>query len=172
MSNAASQKLAEHYHNMVDWVNWQIEDLTDEEMRQSIAPGTNHGIWLLGHLIVSDDDLGIYLGKGDRLFPELFATFGQSSQCLAPEKYPTLPELKEMWKKVSERNHEMLLELSDEDLYQPHARFQDNERDFFKTKFRVISFWILHQQYHAGQLGLLNAVTMRKRTSNNTIGLA
>ncbi len=163
MSNIVTKAFAEHYKNMTDWVNWQVEDLSDEELKQAPAPNLNHGVWLLGHLVVSDDDLGVMLGKGNRLFPELFPTFGMNSPCLDPNSYPPASELKKLWKQVYERNIQLLTDLSDEELEEPHARVKDPETDFFKTKKKVVSFWILHQQYHAGQLGLLNAKIVKER---------
>ena len=163
MPNTTCRVLAEHYKSMTDWVNWQIDELTDEEMKHAPGMGFNHGVWLLGHLVVSDDDLAIMLGKGDKLYPELFASFGQNSKCLDPNTYPSATELKEKWKRVAERNYQMILTLEDHELDEPHARVKDIETDFFKTKQRIISFWILHQQYHAGQLGLLNAKILRER---------
>ncbi|MDK9699700.1 MAG: DinB family protein [bacterium] len=172
MENQVTKRFADHYKNMVDWVNWQIDDLSEAEMQQTVAPGTNHGIWLLGHLIVSDDDLGAYLGIGEKQYPDLFPVYGQGSKCKPPSSYHSLSELKAMWKAVSDRNIDMLSQFSDDELDKPHAQVKDPDRDFFKTKFRVISFWILHQQYHAGQLGLLNAVMMKKRPVNTVPGVA
>lgn len=163
MDNPKSKQWADHYKNMVSWVNWQIEDMTDEEFTQRMAPNMNHGVWLLGHLAISDDDLPLYLGKGEKKYPELFEVFGMNSPCLEPSTYPPVSKLREMWKAVSDRNYQILSELPDEELSQMHARCKDIEKDYFKTKERVISFWILHQQYHAGQLGFLQARAAKAR---------
>ncbi len=155
MSNTISKRFAEQFEEMADWVSGNINPLTDEELKMEIAPGKNHGVWLLGHLIASDDDFSVFMQKGDLLYPEYYEMFGQGSKLQPVENYPPIPLLREQWKKVVEKNKKIYAELQDEELEEPHGRMKDPEKDFFKTKQRIIIFWQLHQMYHAGQLGVL-----------------
>lgn len=148
-----------------DWIGGWLNSLTDENLKTEVAPGQNHGVYILGHLIVSDDDFSGYMGKGDYLYPDYRKMFGQNSKCLSPENYPPVPELREAWRKVCEKNQKIYEELTDEELEQYHAIPQDPahpENDYFRTKARIIMAWQLHQAYHVGQLGVIHSKLNKK----------
>lgn len=142
---------------MIEWISGIIEPLSDEEFKMELSPGKNHGVWLMGHLVTSDDDFSMFMGKGEVMFPQYYEVFGQGSKLLPPDSYPPVSELKDAWKKVCDKNRKIYSELTDDELQQPHALVKDFEKDYFKTKERVIMAWQLHQLYHAGQLGILVA---------------
>ena len=142
---------------MRGWVDMYLDELTDEELRSEIIPGKNHGVWILGHLVASDDTLSEYLGYGPQLFPDSQA-YAQTKPLIPVDecKHPRI--LREEWKKVCEKNEANYRKLTDAELDQPHALIQGNpEDDYFKTKQGVIINWTLHQVHHAGQLALLLA---------------
>ncbi|MBX7044811.1 MAG: DinB family protein [Ignavibacteria bacterium] len=155
MANQISKQFAEQFEAMVDWVNGYIDPLTDDELKMEIAPGKNHGVWILGHLIASDDDFSVFMGKGDLLFPDYYEMFGQGSKLQPVENYPPIPLLREQWKTIIEKNRKIYSELQDQELNEPHGRMENPEKDFFKTKQRIIFYWQLHQMYHAGQLSII-----------------
>lgn len=155
MDNPVSKYLAAQYDSMVNWVNGNIDPLTDDELKMELSPGKNHGIWILGHLIVSDDDFSLYMGKGDLLFPEYYEIFGAKSKLQPVESYAPASLLRKQWKEVIEKNKKIYAELTDEELKLPHAKVDEFENDFFKTKENIAKFWQLHQMYHAGQLSIL-----------------
>jgi hypothetical protein len=141
---------------MVDWVNMYLDAIKDDELMIEIVPGRNHGIWILGHLIASDDDLSLYINKEPMLYPELQELFKQGSTLQDINKYPPIPELREKWKKVCEKNEKLFSQITDEMLDQYHEMITgDPEKDYFKTKEVVIINWTLHQIHMAGQLALL-----------------
>ncbi len=155
MDNPVSKHLADQFEAMVDWVNGSINPLTNEDLKMELSPGKNHGIWLLGHLVVCDDDFSLYMGKGELLYPEIYEIFGYGSKPLPPEEYWPAEKLRECWKKVCEKNRKIYSELTDAELKEQHAKVEDIEKDYFKTKERICTYWQLHQMYHAGQLGIL-----------------
>ncbi len=155
MNNILSKQFQRQYEMMVEWVNGTIDPLTDDEFKMEIYPGKNHGVWLLGHLVTSDDDFSMFMGKGEVMFPEYYEVFGQGSKLLPPEEYPPVSELRSAWKKVCEKNRKIYSELTDDELQLPHALVKNIDKDYFKTKERVIMAWHLHQLYHAGQLGII-----------------
>lgn len=163
MENKLSKQFQRQHEMMLDWVNGPIDLLTDDEFKMEVSPGKNHGVWLLGHLVTAEDDLSTFLGKGDIMFPQYYEVFGQGSKLLPPEKYPPVSELKDAWKKVCEKNKKIYSELTDEELQQPHAMVKDIDKDYFKTKDRVIMAWHFHQLYHAGQLAILLALAGKNR---------
>jgi hypothetical protein len=157
MENILSKQFQRQYEMMIEWVNGTIDPLSDEEFNMELSSGKNHGVWLLGHLVTSDDDFSMFMGKGEVMFPQYYEVFGQGSKLLPNESYPPVSELKDAWKKVCDKNRKIYSELTDDELQQPHALVKDFEKDYFKTKERVIMAWQLHQLYHAGQLGILVA---------------
>jgi hypothetical protein len=155
MADEISKFLLNQFIEMHTWVNMYIDPLTDDELKLEFAEGKSHGIWILGHLIVSDDDFSLYMGKGDLLFPEYYEIFGAKSKIQPVESYAPATLLRKQWKEVVEKNKKIYAELTDEELKQPHAKIEDFENDFFKTKENIARFWQLHQMYHAGQLSVL-----------------
>lgn len=142
---------------MLEWVNGCINSLDDDEFRMELSPGKNHGVWILGHLVVSEDDFSIFMGNGELLFPELVEFFAQKSKLQPPENYPPVPELRGYWDAVCRKNREIYSQLADDELDMPHALLENDDTDYFKTKKRVIMAWQFHQMYHAGQLAVLVA---------------
>ncbi len=148
--------LLAQYKNMTSWVNMFLKKLSDDDLKLEIAPGRNHGVWLLGHLIVSDDDLSLYMGKDPMLYPEYSDIFGPKSILKPAEEYPAVKILREQWNNVIEKNIKIYSELTDEELAEPHAMVKGNiEDDYFKTKENCAINWLNHQMYEAGQLGIL-----------------
>lgn len=140
---------------LIGWINDSLNSLSDEDLKLELSEGKNHGIWILGHLIASDDDLSEFLGKGGMLFPEYQEMFGQRSKLMPPENYPDAVLLRKHWDEVSKKNLKIYSELKDKELDEHHALINDIERDYFKTKARVIMAWLIHQAYHEGQLAML-----------------
>src|SRR3954469_2917348 len=52
-----------------------LANLTNQQLLQETAPGRNTGIYLLGHLTATNDNLFKLLGIGTRLYPELDEPF-------------------------------------------------------------------------------------------------
>jgi len=143
---------------MLAWVNMYLDGLSDKDLKQSLVDGGNHGVWLLGHLIASEDDLTLYLGQGELLFPHYQELFSQGSPCRPVDQYPPTAELRKHWQQVTARNDTICSNLTDAALAQPHAQLQGPlEEDYFKTKARCLMAWTLHQVHHAGQLAALRA---------------
>lgn len=147
---------------MNGWVNRTLETLSDDDLMHSIAPGKNHGVWLLGHLIESEDEVSRYLGKGDMMFPGYEKLFGEGSMLQPPSIYPEASALREQWKQVSEKNNTMLGSLTDDELDDPLPH--DNGSKLYqlmKTKAGCITFWNLHAMYHQGQLGVIRTIVKK-----------
>jgi hypothetical protein len=65
-----------------------LESLTDEELQKDIIPGRSNGHWLLGHLILVEDQFSVALGREARLFPELGQFFGIGTKPQSSGKLP------------------------------------------------------------------------------------
>lgn len=162
MKNNTSGKFLEQYIMMAEWLNNIINILSDEEFRLEISPGKNHGVWILGHLISSDDDFSVYMGKGELLFPDYAGLFGQGSTLQPPENYPPVSELKKKWSILFEKNRKIYSELKDHELDEIPENADENFRSYFKTKGTVVMAWQLHQIYHGGQLSVIAARAGKK----------
>lgn len=145
-----------------DWVNLTLSLIKEEDLKLEVSPGKNHGVFILGHLVTSDDDFSVYMGKGDLLFPDYQKMFGTGAKLLPPDQYPTATEILEKWKAVCEKNEKIYKEFKDSELSEYHALCNDPGKDFFKTKERVIQAWQLHLAYHAGQLGIIESISKSK----------
>lgn len=163
MDNILSTKFYQQYLMTIDWVNLYIDSLTDEEFEMELLPGKNHGVWIFGHLITSEDDFSLFMGKGELLYPDYREMFGQGSKLQPAKTYPKVSELRKQWTRITDKNKKIYENLKDEEFDQPHNNLVDYKEDFFKTKDRVIMAWQLHQMYHGGQLGILVARTGKKK---------
>jgi len=45
MDNPISKKFHEQWKMMTGWLTANIEKLSDDDLKQSILPGKNHGVW-------------------------------------------------------------------------------------------------------------------------------
>ena len=154
-SNPITERFYKQWKIYTSWITGNLNALSDEELKVELVPGKNHGVWILGHLIESEDDLSKYLGKGDMLFPEYEQIFGQGSTLMPLDKYPSVSTLREQWKQVLEKNDKILSQFKDEEWEQKQALYKEGEDNFFTTKGSCIMIWNLHQAYHHGQLAVL-----------------
>ncbi|MCB0725766.1 MAG: DinB family protein [Ignavibacteriae bacterium] len=155
MENPVAKHLMMQWEWMLNWVNGPLGSLSDEDLLNTITESGNSGIWILGHLVISDDDFSLYMGKGDFIYPGYREYFASGSVQRPVNDYPPVKELREAWINVCEKNRTIYLSLTDEELEQPHARINVEGEDFVKTKAEVAGVWQFHQVYHAGQLGVL-----------------
>jgi len=164
MENPKIEILFQQWQIMANWISGNIKTLSDEDLKKSYAEGKNHGVWILGHLIESEDELSKFVGKGDLLYSEYEELFGQGSQLLPVDCYPPVSQLREQWKKVLDKNKEMYMGMVDSELDEPHCMQSDSQlNNFFKTKGRCLMIWILHQMYHTGQLAILISLSGKSR---------
>lgn len=154
MENPVSKLLAKQYIDSAGWADWIISSLSEDDLKKEIAPGRNHGIWLLGHLITCEDDFALFMGKGEITYPAYHDMFAEETKPLPFENYPPVSEMREKWKEMLKKNKKIYDELRDEELHEAQAQLK-GENDFCKTKEDVAVHWQLHLMYHTGQLGML-----------------
>lgn len=146
---------AVQYELVTEWLSGIVGGYSDSDFSLSLAPGKNHALWILGHLVTSDDDLSLFLGKGELLFPEYTKVFSQGCKLIPPEECPQPAELKNALQNVIEKNRKIYSGLTEDELDTPHSMLKEGEDDYFKTKRRVLISWQLHTVYHTGQLGAI-----------------
>ncbi|MBX7044812.1 MAG: DinB family protein [Ignavibacteria bacterium] len=167
MNNSLSKLLAKQYMESAGWADWILRTLSDDDLKLEIAPGKNHGVWILGHLIACEDDFSLYMGKGEITIPDYQKLFCEGSKLQPVENYPPVSELREKWNEIIRRNKKIYDNLTDEELTELHANEKDANNAFWKTKEDVVIHWQLHLMYHAGQLALLTSKAGKILTPKN-----
>ena len=157
MTNHVMVKMVlDAWHSKIKEANEIFDNLTDEQLLKEVAPDRNRGIYLLGHLTATHDELMPLLGFGDRLYPQLEEIFIDS-----PDKtkalHASVNELREYWKNMNSTLAEHFSKLSPEAWFGKHTKV--SQEDFIKQPHRnklnaVISRTNL-LSYHTGQLVFL-----------------
>lgn len=150
--------LKKQRESMYFWFDFVLKnDDIHAVLQRELLPGKNSGVWLLGHVVASDDDIGLYLGTHEIQFPDVAELFSSGKSYDPSAKYPETEYLLDCWRRVGERTLQAYDELTDADLDTPHARLGSKsvEEDFFGTKRNVLYHWTNHQLYHLGQLSTL-----------------
>jgi hypothetical protein len=128
----------------------------DAAYLEEVAPGRNRAIYLLGHLVATNDGLLPLLGLGTRLYPELETLFSTNPD-RAFETIPSITELKEYWAKVNNTLDDHFSKLTASDWLSAHTRVteEDFAREPNRNKLNVLISRTIHAGYHLGQLRFL-----------------
>jgi len=128
----------------------------DDFYLQEVAPGRSRAIYLLGHLVASNDGLLSLFGISEKLYPQLEELF-LTNPDKAFNEYPSLAELREYWKKVSSTLADHFSKMEPSDWLSRHTKV--SEEDFAKephrNKLNVLVSRAGHISYHMGQLVFL-----------------
>ncbi|MEO5976404.1 MAG: DinB family protein [Chryseolinea sp.] len=126
---------------------------SDEVLQNETAPGRNTGIYLIGHLIATNDGLFPLLGLGDKMFPDLAKVFVSTPDKSGLE-YPSIATLKKYWSDVNEKLTEHLTNMEPEEWLGRHEAVtpEDFEKEPHRNKLNVIISRATHLSYHLGQL--------------------
>lgn len=129
---------------------------TDEQLKKEIAPGKNTGVYLLGHLVATNDGLFPLFGLGDRLFPALEKPFLKLPD-KSGEVFPSVADLKKYWSEVNTRLSKHFSSMTPEDWFARHnsVSAEDFAKEPHRNKLNVLLSRTSHQAYHLGQMILL-----------------
>jgi len=132
-------------------VNTYLGDLTNEESLKRPAPGANHVVWQLGHLIVSDYHLVESIKPGSLPpLPEGF-TERYSKENAAKDDaaaFDTKDQLLQMFGERRQLVDQVLAGMSDSELDQPSP---EAFRQRFPNVGAVLTLVGMHPTLHAGQ---------------------
>jgi uncharacterized damage-inducible protein DinB len=140
---------------VLERVNKRLSNLADDQLLNEVAPGRNRIIYLLGHLTAIHDAMFPILGLGERLHPELDASF-VSSPDKTGARLPAAGELRQYWNEV---NSKLLLRFAglsaDEWLLRHNAvSEEDYAKDPARNRLAVLLSRTNHMSYHLGQITL------------------
>lgn len=155
-NNLAVQIVLEGFKSNLKRATKLINELTDNDLSQEIAPTKNSGHYLLGHLIAVHDNMLPILGMGDSLYPELIEVFIKNPDKSIVRK-PSIAQLRTQWEEVHQVFISKLESLSAEQWLEKHTTV--SEEDFVKephrNKLNVLLSRGNHLSYHLGQIVFL-----------------
>jgi len=123
-------------------LNRNLKDITHEESLTAPAQGGNSLNWVVGHIIVSRDDIRELIGL-DRLCGDDMKMYDRDTEPVSPDKLMDFSKLLEMFN----AGQTLLVDkLKETDLR------EDNE------KYRMVTFLAFHEAYHVGQTGILRRI--------------
>ena len=146
------QQMARIAEGNLGMIMHTIADMTDGELFTRPVPGSNHPMWQLGHLFVSEANM--VEAAGGRVahvlpegFKERFSKETASSDDVA--SFPSREELVKVMQSVRAAVCEWMLGLSDADLAQPSP---ESIRAFCPTIADLTSLITQHAMMHVGQI--------------------
>jgi len=127
-------------------LNRNLKDITHTESLVAPAGGGNSLNWVVGHILVSRDDIRELIGL-DRLCGDDMKMYDRDTEPVSPDKLMDFSKLLEMFN----AGQTLLVDkLKETDLR------EDNE------KYRMVTFLAFHEAYHVGQTGILRRIIGKK----------
>ncbi len=133
-----------------------LNTISNEQLKNEIAPNKNRGVYLLGHLIAVHDDMMILLNLGEKLYPELQKPFIELPDKVGLEIMST-NELRAAWTNQCELMKQKFESLETETWFEKHTAVtaEDFVKEPHRNKLNIVLTRTTHLQYHLGQLSLL-----------------
>lgn len=123
-------------------LNRNLNDITHEESMITPTGGGNSINWILGHILVSRDDIREMLGL-DKLYGDEMKMYHRGAEAVDPKELLQLSSLMEMYNSGQKILEEKLKEVD----------LRDNDE-----KYRMVTFLVFHESYHTGQTGILRRI--------------
>ena len=138
----------------------QVEDLTEAEMMFQPRPETNHPLWLLGHIVTSENGLILRWCAGQSAMPGGYAKvfFMGTRPQSDPSVYPKKDEVLGVLADVHTQAIEVVKALAPEELEERPIGFEEmnpGAQQLFWSKGACIWHHAMHEASHAGQITLL-----------------
>jgi len=128
----------------------------EEIYYNEVAPDRNRAIYLLGHLVATNDGLLPLLGIGKRLYPKLQEPF-QANADNEETTFPKLVELQQYWENVNAKLTEHFNKWAAAEWLEKHTAVsvEDFAINPERNKMNALIGRTTHQSYHLGQLAFL-----------------
>ncbi len=129
--------------------------LPEAKFYETVAPGRNRLIYLLGHLTASNDGMLPLLGFGTRLYPAFEEIFLHRPD-LSVDPLPSPAELLRCWLEVTNQLQDRFTSLTPSEWVQRHQAMSDDEyaKDPGRNRFAVLLNRTSHASFHLGQIVL------------------
>ena len=123
-------------------LNHNLKDITHEESLVTPAQGGNSINWILGHIIISRDDIRELIGL-DKLYGDEMKMYHRGAKGVNQSELLDFSKLLDMYNEGQKMIEDKLKEIDLRD---------DNE------KYRMVTFLAFHESYHTGQTGILRRI--------------
>lgn len=135
-----------------------FDSLSDEALLYEIAPGKNRVIYLMGHLIASNDSMVSLFGLGERKYAHLDDAFLKNPDKSELEM-PDPTTLRKMWKDSNAELFAHFSKMDADDWFSKHTAMTDEDlvKEPGRNKLSVVINRTNHMAYHHGQLVLIKA---------------
>lgn len=128
-----------------------IKDVPDEKWLTQAGDGSNHLLWITGHMLVARANVPRMLGQiWSAPWEPLFA---RGAKRVSSDQYPSPADLREAWQDVAEKMSTGFANANPETLSIPAKQ---GAPTLDGTVAGTIGFLCLHETYHVGQLGYLH----------------
>jgi hypothetical protein len=136
-----------------------VAPLSDEQLEQTIAPERNRLLYLLGHIAAVHDRMIPLLGIGERLHPELDATFLESGDSHAAVPF-TGATLKAMLHEINAALMAAYTAWTPVDWLARHTAVSEEDfaREPHRNRYSVLLSRTGHLASHYGQMVLTKAI--------------
>ncbi len=133
-----------------------LRGLSDEQLCKKVAPTKNRGIYLLGHLTATHDQLFRLLDICKPIFPD-YQTFFLDNPDKGISKIPSVSDVRKSWANVNIQlsKHFKLMHTNEWFLRHTSVSQDDFEKEPHRNKLNIMLTRSNHLGYHFGQLVLL-----------------
>ncbi len=131
-----------------------LADIPADKLLHQPFEGTNHALWIMGHLAVTDDWLAGLYDDADRKLPEAYGSlFAMGSEPVNdPAAYPAPAEVRQHFDAAHTRMLNAVEAASDAKLAEP---LPDDIKDFAPDKLAMALSLAWHEGLHTGQLTVI-----------------
>lgn len=123
-----------------------INRLSEDDLKNDVAPGRNSGLYLLGHLIASNDLLMPMFGFGKKMYP-LYEKIFLCTPDKCAQNFPPVQEVKSHWFTLNEVLMEKFAAMDEKNW--------SSQSEMSIDRLTMMLSIVNHQSYHLGQLAFL-----------------
>lgn len=156
MTNQIFVKMAlDAWQSKIKEANSFFDSLSDEQLKNEVAPGRNTGLYLLGHLTVTHDLMLPILGFGEQIYPQLAAAYNDNAD--AKTYSETAGELRQYWKNINSVLADNFANMTADAWFEKHNSVSAEafEKERHRNKLNIIINRTNHLSYHNGQIAFL-----------------
>jgi hypothetical protein len=143
------------WHSKINEADSFFDSISDEKLKNEVAPGRNTGMYLLGHLTVTHDLMLPILGFGQQIYPQLKAAYDDNAD--AKTYSETASELRKYWKNINSVLAENFAKIPADAWFERHNSVSPEafEKERHRNKLNIIISRTNHLSYHNGQVVFL-----------------
>ena len=140
MNNIESFTVYKFNHRVI---RMNLDGISHEDSLKTPAEGGNSLNWILGHVILSRDEIFELLGLEKSCDEKMFTKYERGTKDFGPADAIKL---------------ETLIEMFDESQRKLEEKIKEVDLKTDEEKSKNLAFYSFHEAYHAGQTGLLRRI--------------